>query len=72
MPAFSGVRLRLIREDRGLTKEQLAVNSGRSYSAITKYESGDVVPSGRILGTLAVALGVGVDELFAAAPADPA
>ena len=70
MPIFSGARLRQLRTELGLTKEQLAVTSGRSYSSITKYESGDVVPSGRILGTLAAALGVSVAALFETAPAD--
>ena len=72
MPDFSGARMRQIREERHRTKEWLAVRSGRSYSSITKYESGYIVPSGRILGTLAAALNVGVDEFFQTAPADGA
>lgn len=61
---FAGNRLRSIREDRGITREQLATATGRGYESICSYELGRSVPSVGALARMAAALGVEVGELF--------
>lgn len=65
--AFGG-RLKLFRLARGMTLDQLASATGGlvTKQAISKYERGLMLPSPRILGSLARALGVRASELLAA------
>ena len=61
---FSHQRLREIRQERDISREQLAVSVGRSYPSIHHYESGGTVPSIAVAERLAEALGVPVSDLF--------
>ncbi|MGO9164822.1 MAG: substrate-binding domain-containing protein, partial [Streptosporangiaceae bacterium] len=74
-PGASGLRLRLARQARGYSQQQLAGMAGVSRQAVSAVESGLSDPSLRVALALARALGVGVEELFgpgAPAPAVPA
>ncbi|MGE5579227.1 MAG: helix-turn-helix domain-containing protein [Bacillota bacterium] len=57
-------RLRQLREQRGLLREEVAERLQLSYWTIAKYESGSRSPSGRALAGLARILGVSVDYLL--------
>lgn len=61
---FAGTRLRRIREDRGITREELATATGRGYESISSYELGRAVPSVEALARMALALKVDVGDLF--------
>lgn len=65
MLCFDGSRLRILRENAGVSRERLAVAIGRSYSAVVQYESGALTPPTRVLAHIADTLGVPVDDLFA-------
>jgi putative molybdopterin biosynthesis protein len=65
-----GVRLRLARQARGLSQQQLAGVAGVTRQAVSAVESGHSDPSLRVALALARALGVTVEELFG--PGDPA
>lgn len=67
MSVFSPALLRAARASSGKSREQLAVDIGRSYSAIVQYESGASSPSLGTLVELADALGVHPGDLFAEA-----
>jgi transcriptional regulator with XRE-family HTH domain len=67
---FSGMRLREARIAAGLRPEQLALHVGRSVYAIHEYERGRSVPSGNVIGALAVALDISIDDLFVAVTDD--
>lgn len=69
--AASGLRLRLARQARGFSQQQLAGMAGVSRQAVSAVESGHSDPSLRVALALAYALGVTVEELFGpgAAPA---
>lgn len=69
---YSGTELRRVREDAGVSREQLAIWIGRTASAVIKYETGRIVPSGPVLGRLAGALRCTVDHFYVQAPADVA
>jgi transcriptional regulator with XRE-family HTH domain len=62
-----GERLKMLRHSRALTLEELAGAAGAlvSRQAISKYERGLMLPSPRVLRSLAGALGVRVSELLA-------
>ncbi|HLZ39066.1 MAG TPA: helix-turn-helix transcriptional regulator [Mycobacteriales bacterium] len=64
MPAFRGALLRAQRESLGKSVEQLALDVGRSASAIHKYQSDAITPSSRTLGALAAALGCSVADFY--------
>jgi len=64
MPAFDRSMLRAARERRGLTREQVALLTGKTYSAIAKIENGINAPSSGTLGRLAGALGCTVADFF--------
>ena len=66
---FSAERLREAREVKGLSREQLALASGSSYSAITMYETGHRSPSRATLLRLAAALGLSPRDLVEPDPA---
>ena len=58
------MRIKKIREDKGLTQVQLAKSLGIGSSTFSRYESGEVSPSPEMLSKIAVALGVDVNMLF--------
>ena len=64
-----GTRLRLARQARGLSQQQLAGVAGVTRQAVSAVESGHSDPSLRVALGLARALGMTVEELFG--PADP-
>ena len=59
-----GARLRLARQARGLSQQQLAGVAGVTRQAVSAVESGHSDPSLRVALGLARALGVTVEELF--------
>lgn len=67
--AGNGARLRLARQARGFSQQQLAALAGVSRQAVSAVESGGSDPSLRIAFALAAALGMTVGELFG--PGDP-
>jgi molybdate-binding protein/DNA-binding XRE family transcriptional regulator len=68
--AASGAGLRLARQARGLSQQQLAGMAGISRQAVSAVESGVSDPSLRVALALAHALGMTVEELFG--PGSPA
>jgi molybdate-binding protein/DNA-binding XRE family transcriptional regulator len=66
----SGVRLRLARQARGFSQQQLAGMAGVSRQAVSAVESGLSDPSLRVALALARALGMTVEDMFG--PAVPA
>jgi transcriptional regulator with XRE-family HTH domain len=56
--SFSGTKLREAREARHVSREQLALEIGRTANAIVRYETGHGQPSIATLGALGAALGV--------------
>ena len=67
-----GARLRLARQARGLSQQQLAGVAGVTRQAVSAVESGHSDPSLRVALALARALGMTVEELFGPGePADP-
>jgi transcriptional regulator with XRE-family HTH domain len=61
-------RLRLLREQAGLTQAQLAQRAGLHLSAVTRIEQGLRSPTLDSASALASALGVKVDDLLAPMP----
>jgi transcriptional regulator with XRE-family HTH domain len=61
---FSPRRVREARAAAGLTREEAAVAIGRSFQTIRSYEEGRISPPAAMLGRLAAALGVGVEDFF--------
>ena len=59
-----GVSLKRLREQRGLTQEQLAEMIGKTGDGISQMERGVIAPSFETLELLAKALGVSVRDLF--------
>lgn len=57
-------RIKKAREQKGLTREQLAERIGVSPSAIGKWETGDRTPSSDTLARLSEELGVSTDYLL--------
>lgn len=55
-------RLAALREEKGLSRQQLADLSGTSFSAISSLERGERAPSLELACRLADALGVGVQD----------
>ena len=66
----AGTRLRLARQARSLSQQQLAVMAAVTRQAVSAVESGHSDPSLRVALALASALGMTVEELFG--PGDPA
>ena len=62
--AGAGVRLRVARQARGYSQQQLAGMAGVSRQAVSAVEAGHSDPSLRVALTLAGALGMTVEELF--------
>jgi putative molybdopterin biosynthesis protein len=71
LPAGTGLRLRLARQARGFSQQQLAGMAGVTRQALSAVEAGHSDPSLRVALALARALGMTVEELFGpgAAPA---
>ena len=69
-PQPNGAQLRLARQARGLSQQQLAGVAGVTRQAVSAVESGHSDPSLRVALALARALGMAVEELFG--PGDPA
>jgi molybdate-binding protein/transcriptional regulator with XRE-family HTH domain len=70
-PASStGANLRVARQARGFSQQQLASMAGVSRQAVSAVESGHSDPSLRVALALAQALGLSVEELFG--PGEPA
>jgi molybdate-binding protein/DNA-binding XRE family transcriptional regulator len=69
--AASGARLRLARQARGFSQQQLAGMAGVSRQAVSAVEAGHSDPSLRVALALAHALGVTVEELFGPGVAPP-
>ena len=63
-PAGNGVRLRLARQARGFSQQQVADMAGVSRQAISAVESGVSDPSLRVAIALSRALGLTVEDLF--------
>ena len=70
IPGTTGARLRLARQARGFSQQQLAGMAAVSRQAVSAVESGHSDPSLRVALALAQALGMTVEELFG--QADPA
>jgi putative molybdopterin biosynthesis protein len=68
-PGSTGVHLRLARQARGFSQQQLASMAGVTRQAVSAVESGHSDPSLRVALALARALGLSVDELFG--PGEP-
>ena len=58
------MRIKKIREDKGLTQVELAKLIGIGNSTFSRYERGEVNPSAEMLSKIAIALGVDVNMLF--------
>lgn len=69
-PGGTGVNLRLARQARGFSQQQLASMAGVSRQAVSAVESGHSDPSLRVALAIAQALGLSVEELFG--PGEPA
>lgn len=59
-----GVRIRQLREARGMTQSQLQARSGVSRSYLSRIESGQMTPSLGTLEKVAESLGVGLNRFF--------
>ncbi|HEY6494104.1 MAG TPA: substrate-binding domain-containing protein [Trebonia sp.] len=70
VPGSTGANLRLARQTRGFSQQQLASMAGVSRQAVSAVESGHSDPSLRVALALAQALGLAVEELFG--PGEPA
>ena len=69
-PVGAGASLRLARQARGFSQQQLASMAGVSRQAVSAVEAGHSDPSLRVALGLAQALGMSVEELFG--PGEPA
>jgi molybdate-binding protein/DNA-binding XRE family transcriptional regulator len=68
-PGTTGANLRLARQARGFSQQQLASMAGVSRQAVSAVESGHSDPSLRVALALGQALGLSVEELFG--PGEP-
>src|SRR5579863_4189993 len=65
-----GKQLQAMRRNAGLTQQQLCHKANLSFSTLTKIERGAIKsPSIFTVKAIAIALGVGLDELIGTAPA---
>lgn len=65
-----GDNIKRLMKENGYTQKQLAIRSGCTESAISKYANNEREPSIKALKNLAIALGVTVDELLGNATLD--
>lgn len=68
-PGSTGANLRLARQARGFSQQQLASMAGVSRQAVSAVESGHSDPSLRVALAIAQALGLSVEDLFG--PGEP-
>lgn len=66
-----GMRIRAVRERRGLTQAELARRIGRSASVLSAVERGRTLPGFDILRRLAAVLGVSIVDFFQPAGGGP-
>ena len=59
------VRFRALRQERGLTQEQVAERAQRSHDTVSNLERGAALPTLETLEALAAAIGVEIGDLFA-------
>ena len=59
-----GHKIKELRQERGITQEQLANNIGISFQAISKWETGIALPDITLTPILASQFGISMDELF--------
>lgn len=64
MPRYDHERLKAARLKARLTQAHVAAHVGIAASTYWRYEQGSIIPSVPVLGKIAGALGVPVDELF--------
>ena len=64
MQRFAGHQLRQARKSAGQAKERAALLVGRSYSSITLYERGQVIPPAPVMCRLADLYGCKVEDFF--------
>lgn len=69
---FDPMLLRQARETQRLSQETMARRAEVSVSTYSKYESGAITPTTRMLGRLASLLGCRVDDFFAVEGVSPA
>jgi putative molybdopterin biosynthesis protein len=69
--APNGIRLRLARQGRGFSQQQLATMAGVSRQAVSAVESGLSDPSLRVALALSRALGLTVEEMFGPVTPEP-
>ena len=65
-PTFDGARLRSIRKATGKSREQLAIDIGRSHYSVTGYETGSHTPTMATLMRLSTVLDVPPGLFFSA------
>jgi transcriptional regulator with XRE-family HTH domain len=70
MRTFSGRKLCEHRTRLGWRPEQVAVRINRSSVTVREYEHGRIVPPGDVIGHLADAFGIPVDDLYETAGAE--
>ncbi len=71
MRKFSGQKVAEARKSRGLRHEHLAVTLNRTASTLARYESGAILPTADLVGALADALEVSVDDLYEISTIEP-
>ncbi|WP_040193252.1 helix-turn-helix domain-containing protein [Clostridium culturomicium] len=59
-----GKQIKALRNEKGVTQEELASFLGISYQAVSKWENGATAPDIQLLPELSVYFGVTIDELF--------
>lgn len=64
LKAIVGTNVKMLREKRGFSQEQLAVAIDRTWQAISHIETGKTLPPLPTLGALATALGVSMADLL--------
>ena len=64
-------KIRLLRQDAGMTQRQVADAIGVTYRTYQNYEAGASRPSGNVASRLAATLGVSTDLLLGADPPSP-
>lgn len=62
--SFIGDNIKSVRENRRMTQDELAENSGVHRVTLAKYESGKSIPGADVLGRMAKALNVTADTLL--------
>ncbi|MDU4890697.1 MAG: helix-turn-helix domain-containing protein [Clostridium sp.] len=64
MEFLIGKQIKALRNEKGVTQEELASFLGISYQAVSKWENGATAPDIQLLPELSVYFGVTIDELF--------